>query len=52
LDSTFPDCIIVDCIPKVDSVKRPKLVGVLKKIFGQLGEVLKLEVPMGENGMR
>lgn len=46
IDTTFPECILVDCIPKVDEAKKPKLLNVLKKIFSQVGEIVNLEMPM------
>ena len=36
MDTTFPQCVAVENIPKVDDAKKPKLLNVLKKIFTQV----------------
>jgi translation initiation factor 3 subunit B len=46
MDTSFPECVLVDHIPKVDEVKKPKLINVLNKIFSQIGTIMKLEMPM------
>ena len=45
LDQTW-DCVItVDNLPKVPKAKEAKLTGVIKKIFGQMGAIVRAEMP-------
>ena len=45
LDQTW-DCVItVDNLPKVPKAKEAKLTGVIKKIFGQMGAIVRTEMP-------
>ncbi len=50
LERTFPECIVVQNLPIVDEAKKPKLNGVLQKIFTQIGPVRKMDMPMGADG--
>lgn len=43
----FGNIVIVDNLPVVDDVKAPKLLNVLKKIFGGFGRIKEIEMPMG-----
>lgn len=46
MDNSFLECVVVDNIPKVDEAKKSKLANVLNKIFSQIGNIVKLEMPM------
>lgn len=47
MDTSFPTCVVITNMPKVDEVKKPKLTSMMQnKILGPIGEVLKLEIPM------
>ena len=52
MDTTFNECIAVENLPVVDEAKKPKLITVLKKIFAQVGNVVRLDMPMGADGNR
>jgi translation initiation factor 3 subunit B len=39
LKQDFRTCVVVDNLPVVDEAKYPKLLGVLKKIYSQIGEL-------------
>jgi hypothetical protein len=47
--------VIVDNVPLVDQAKRDKLLGVIKRIFKNIGNIVEGEegmfMPMGEDGM-
>jgi translation initiation factor 3 subunit B len=50
-DTGFGNVIVVDNLPVVDSAKYEKLLGVLKKIFSQIGSIREngLWMPMRED---
>jgi len=48
MDRTFGDCVAVSNLPIVDNSKKAKLEGMLNKIFGQVGQVVRLDMPMEE----
>lgn len=51
MDTKFDCCICVDHLPQVDTAKKSKLEGVLRKIYGQLGTIKELHMPLsGEEG--
>jgi translation initiation factor 3 subunit B len=43
----FGNIVIVDNLPVVDESKAPKLLNVIKKIFGAFGRIKDTEMPMG-----
>ena len=52
MDTTFNECITVENLPVVDEAKKPKLITVLRKIFAQVGNVVRIDMPMGADGNR
>eukprot|EP00616_Rhizochromulina_sp_CCMP1243_P008729 CAMPEP_0118962468 /NCGR_PEP_ID=MMETSP1173-20130426/799_1 /TAXON_ID=1034831 /ORGANISM="Rhizochromulina marina cf, Strain CCMP1243" /LENGTH=706 /DNA_ID=CAMNT_0006910737 /DNA_START=45 /DNA_END=2165 /DNA_ORIENTATION=- len=48
LERSFAECVAVNNLPIVDDSKKSKLEGMLHKIFGQVGQVVRLDMPMEE----
>lgn len=44
--TSMDNCIVVDGLPAVPAAKREKLLGVLSKIYEQIGTVSRIEMPM------
>jgi translation initiation factor 3 subunit B len=43
-------CIVVGGLPVVDEAKHGKLLNVVKKIFGQVGNIVDIQMPYDKNG--
>ncbi|CAI5715974.1 unnamed protein product [Hyaloperonospora brassicae] len=46
----FSMAVVVGGLPVVDDSKHGKLLNVVKKIFGQVGTVVDIDMPFGDNG--
>lgn len=49
LDTGFSNFIVVDNLPIVGPEKYKKLLGVINKIYSQIGEIVEIELPMEGN---
>ena len=48
---TFANCIMVDNLPAVPKVKHDKLLGVVQRVFTQLGKIIDIEMPLADDNL-